>query len=448
VEAEESTTVELLNYRADGDLFWNHVKVAPIRDDAGEVTHFAGFQMDVTERKQAELAVRRDRANLDHLLDRIDGLFGDVTQTVRTAKGRSEIERRVCEHVATTDSYAFAWIGDVDVAEDVIRPHAWSGADHVAATDLAVPLAETDHPAVRAYESGSLQVLDGNDAASFAVLPDIGGVAAVPLTSGGWAYGVLLVYALAASTLDDRETAVLESLGRTVATALSAHESRQFISANHVVSVELVLRDRELFFVDLSARVDCTLEYRGSVSRGETELLFFTADAEADAVLAATESVPGIEHAAVVGDESGTTLFEFRPTGASLVSELAGRGARTQTISATDGTARLAVELPTSVDVRSVVEAIQAEYADTELVGYHETERPPTTERNFVAELEDRLTERQLTVLQKAYLSGYYDSSRAVTGEELAESMGVSRATVHQHRRAAERKLLEAFLDP
>lgn len=49
VEREEPTTVELRNYRADGSEFWNRVTVAPVENNAGEVTHYVGFQEDVTE---------------------------------------------------------------------------------------------------------------------------------------------------------------------------------------------------------------------------------------------------------------------------------------------------------------------------------------------------------------------------------------------------------------
>ena len=49
--------VLLRNYRKDGTLFWNELRVAPVRDAAGRVTHFVGVQNDVTERVryQAEL---------------------------------------------------------------------------------------------------------------------------------------------------------------------------------------------------------------------------------------------------------------------------------------------------------------------------------------------------------------------------------------------------------
>jgi len=63
IDAEESASVELVNYRRDGAPFWNQVRVDPVVDDGGEVTHYLGFQADVTERKRTEQLVR--------LLDRL-----------------------------------------------------------------------------------------------------------------------------------------------------------------------------------------------------------------------------------------------------------------------------------------------------------------------------------------------------------------------------------------
>lgn len=40
----------LANYRKDGTLFWNELSVSPIHDENGAVTHFIGFQKDVTQR--------------------------------------------------------------------------------------------------------------------------------------------------------------------------------------------------------------------------------------------------------------------------------------------------------------------------------------------------------------------------------------------------------------
>jgi PAS domain S-box-containing protein len=54
IDAEEPVSVTLRNYRKDGTGFWNHLEIAPVRDDTGEVVNWIGFQQDVTERKQRQ----------------------------------------------------------------------------------------------------------------------------------------------------------------------------------------------------------------------------------------------------------------------------------------------------------------------------------------------------------------------------------------------------------
>lgn len=47
----------LRNYRKDGSLFWNELHISPVRDAYGEVTHFVGYQIDVTKRIERQLAL-------------------------------------------------------------------------------------------------------------------------------------------------------------------------------------------------------------------------------------------------------------------------------------------------------------------------------------------------------------------------------------------------------
>ncbi len=58
IDAEEPVTVELRNYRRDGTEFWNRVTIAPVENDEGAVTHYVGFQEDVTEAKEREQRLR------------------------------------------------------------------------------------------------------------------------------------------------------------------------------------------------------------------------------------------------------------------------------------------------------------------------------------------------------------------------------------------------------
>lgn len=77
-----SCIVTLRNYRRNGKLFYNELSLSPVRDEAGEVTHFIGIQKDVTRRVRAEQRLRerdRDLQRLNAELERMarcDSLTG------------------------------------------------------------------------------------------------------------------------------------------------------------------------------------------------------------------------------------------------------------------------------------------------------------------------------------------------------------------------------------
>lgn len=51
-------TATLRNYRKNGDLFWNEIRVAPVYNDKGVLSHFVEVINDVTHRIQAEAEIR------------------------------------------------------------------------------------------------------------------------------------------------------------------------------------------------------------------------------------------------------------------------------------------------------------------------------------------------------------------------------------------------------
>jgi PAS domain S-box-containing protein len=57
--------VLLRNYRRDGTPFWNELTMAPVRDEAGALTHYIGVQTDVTARKEAEDGLHRANGELE-----------------------------------------------------------------------------------------------------------------------------------------------------------------------------------------------------------------------------------------------------------------------------------------------------------------------------------------------------------------------------------------------
>lgn len=64
IDNKESVTVELRNYRKNGDEFWNRVSIAPVTDDDGTVTNFVGFQQDITDKKQKQEELKRSNERL------------------------------------------------------------------------------------------------------------------------------------------------------------------------------------------------------------------------------------------------------------------------------------------------------------------------------------------------------------------------------------------------
>ena len=59
IDAAEPVSVDVVNYTRDGERFWNRVDIAPVHDEGGAVSHYVGFQTDVTER-----TLQRQRINV------------------------------------------------------------------------------------------------------------------------------------------------------------------------------------------------------------------------------------------------------------------------------------------------------------------------------------------------------------------------------------------------
>ncbi len=64
--AQRAGEATLRNFRRDGSVFWNHLRLSPVSDATGRVTHFVGIQTDVSARVAYEEELAR-RAHHDML---------------------------------------------------------------------------------------------------------------------------------------------------------------------------------------------------------------------------------------------------------------------------------------------------------------------------------------------------------------------------------------------
>jgi len=420
------------------------------------------------DRAKREEEAREARDRVETLLARINGLVRDILGVLVQATTREEIETGVCERFAAAEPYAFAWIGSADVTGDRLESSTWAGdADLDVAKydrDLAGESAdgadgadEADEgslePSARALRTGESQTVqdlaDGDDQWREAPLSTgLRGLCAVPLTYRDTVYGVVTVYADRPGAFDERETVVLEALGRAIANAINAVERGRILSSNRIVEMELTSRDTGLLFSRLSSRADCRLETTGPITHSDGSLrLYVSAETrDPEAVQAALEADGALEATTRIASHEGSTLFEVVAT--DLVADLlADHGAVTRSLVGEYGNTRLTVELPHEAEARDLYDLLADRYDDVELVGYHEHDRPVQTRQELRASLRERFTDRQETALRSAYLGGFFDWPREVDGDALADAMGITRPTYHQHLRAAERKVFEELFE-
>ncbi|MDB2269774.1 hybrid sensor histidine kinase/response regulator [Halorubrum ezzemoulense DSM 17463] len=101
IDADEPTSVELLNYRKDGTEFWNRVSIAPICDPDGTVTHWVGFQEDITAFKEREAALERQNDRLDSFASIVSH---DLRNPLNVAQGRVQLAREASDDAENLDA--------------------------------------------------------------------------------------------------------------------------------------------------------------------------------------------------------------------------------------------------------------------------------------------------------------------------------------------------------
>lgn len=228
-------------------------------------------------------------------------------------------------------------------------------------------------------------------------------------------------------------------------------EVTETVASGPTVELEFDIRDRECFFVDVSARERCYVDLEHLIHRSDELLLeFFSVEGvAADRVLAIAEESPAISDARLVSEGADSDLFEFVVSGPCVTTTLADAGAITRGVSAEDGRGRVVAAVPSHVEVRTVVERFRSRYDDAALVAQRTREEavPVRTRRGVQATLGDRLTAKQFEVLRTAYAGGYFDWPRERTADECARALGISQPTFSQHIRTAQEKVFEALFE-
>jgi PAS domain S-box-containing protein len=183
----------------------------------------------------SQLERQRDTSRLAALND-LNAVARDVNRALAEQSTHGEIERVVCERLAASDAYEFAWVGDVEEGTDRVVPTTAANADDYldGVTVTADDRPTGQGPTGRALRTGEPQfvrrVFESGTYEPWHEQAEERGFsasAAVPITFEDRSYGVLNVYTTREHAFDDEEQEVVTQLGSIMGLTMAAVEREE-----------------------------------------------------------------------------------------------------------------------------------------------------------------------------------------------------------------------------
>lgn len=405
------------------------------------------------ERREAELHEQQVRADR---LDRLNTIIRDIEQATVEQSSNEQILQAVCDRLTEVEPFQVAVVGEWSEGE-VPQVSASAGdRAYVESLESAGDI-RGRHPAVTAAEDEEVCAVrrlaaDTPHSAweKCALRRGYQAVVAVPLAYEDTVHGVLTIIADNPTAFDEEEQTVLAELGRSIGYELTVLERERALESDTTTELEFHIADDGLLLVTLSAQAACRIELEQPIRRPDgTYSLFCTVEGttleEAAGVARRSPTVVTVE--IVCGDaEEERGLLEITTT--DWVGSLFTRhGVVLREAWADGGTGRLIIEVPGSVALRDLVATFQTQYPATEVLSKHMRQRAVRTLLELQGALAERVTDRQLEVLQTAYSAGYFEWPRDASGEDIATLLGITQPTFNKHLRAAEREAFAMLLE-
>lgn len=209
VQEGHAASVVLRNYRADGTPFWNNVTIAPIRTDSGSLTHFVGFQQDVTEREESTRALERHNTHLE-------ALHG-ATETLLTATDQEEAARIAVQRLEKDLSFSTVGIWLINDDENALEPAAATRPSQELFEDPPT-FAPGESLAWEAFQSKEPLVIDDMEEQPGRHNPDTPISSEIVLPLGE--YGVLIIGSTELDAFEPQDVTIAELWASTVTMVL------------------------------------------------------------------------------------------------------------------------------------------------------------------------------------------------------------------------------------
>jgi diguanylate cyclase (GGDEF)-like protein/PAS domain S-box-containing protein len=258
--------------RPDGSIRWMESRGFPVRDHAGKLYRVAGIAKDITERKQAEISIKR--------LNRVYAVLSGINALIVRVLDRDELFQETCRIAVEEGGLLVAWIGIVDRASMKIVSAASAGGheeliaaikDRVSSTEgvslgnnMAASAIRTKKAIVSNDSRSDPEVLFRKMHAECGIRS----MAVLPLMSSDEALGALALYSAEGGFFDEQEMKLLTELAGDIGFALSHIEKQARLDYLAYYDALTGLANRSLF-------LERAAQYmRSAASRGHKLALF------------------------------------------------------------------------------------------------------------------------------------------------------------------------------
>ena len=411
---------------------------------------------DVTDRKAREEELAR--------LETVVASVQPLTETLTGATTRAQLESELCERLADSAAYTGAWVGTAHASRGRQQSRAAAGLPE----DWVVSAPDGEDPVSRAVRTGEPQVVDqaggvsgdadggGDGNAATETDADVDqprSVVVVPLTYRSTTHGVLAVQHADPEAVTDRELSVLFGLGQRVGQAVTAIENRRLLRGDRAVELRFDETPATTPFARVATTHDCTLELKNIARVGEEASLFHVAveGTDGETVAEALADTDGIEFVRALGTGGDADRVQCRHAGRCPFAALIDHGGTVRRAHFSPAGTTVVADFAPGADTAAAADAVTTACSAFEVVSQRDRERDGAAEdpslRADEPRVWDQLTDRQREVVSAAYHAGYYDWPRGTTAEDLADALGISAPTLHQHVRKAHARLVGSLLD-
>ncbi|MFB6113324.1 MAG: bacterio-opsin activator domain-containing protein [Halodesulfurarchaeum sp.] len=439
----EKRAIETVRRGKEGERI--EVSLSSTRIDHDDFVGYLAIFKDIRKRKQRE----RDLQQVKQVLESLRPIIHAITE-VSTPE---TIKQAACEQLVISEAYRFAWYADYNHVAEEITPTQWAEIANAGMEDDSIEVGgpESDVDTLhRVIQTHHVQVIrDVGDHPVGAVwsgeyLDEDDVVAILPVYFDSTVFGVVGLHTDREAAFDEYEREFLREIGELVGHAIHAAENKRLLYSESVVELEFRTRGTESVFVEVADRLDCRFDLEAFIPATETAFLAYTSvtGAPPDAIVDHLSTSSTVEGLRVVHADETEGTIEYK-VNESPVSKLLDYGATVKSAVVEHGEERIVAEVAPGQDIHQIVAGLQDAYSQTTLVSKRSIDRPPRTIKASQDPLEDVLTDRQRKMLELAYHAGFFETPRHSSGDEIAESVGISSPTFYTHVRKATRNLVE-----